>query len=125
MTLFSNFFIKNGSHSTIYTFKKYFATVFLVSAKISCIQTDRVARFVKLLLLILLWIMFICFFFFFFLKKKLLVLIINIKIQFLEIACFSKKKFFFKKREEKSQIILKPIGRLPLGGKTLINFLTR
>ena len=25
--LFSNFFIKNGSHSTIYTFKNYFATV--------------------------------------------------------------------------------------------------
>ena len=65
MTLFSNFFIKNGSHSTIYTFKNYFFTVFLVSAKISCIQTDRVARFIKLLLLlILLWIMFICFFFF-------------------------------------------------------------
>ena len=31
ITLFSNFFIKNGSHSTIYTFKNYFATVFLVS----------------------------------------------------------------------------------------------
>ena len=29
--LFSNFFIKNGSHNTIYTFKNYFATVFLVS----------------------------------------------------------------------------------------------
>ena len=28
--LFSKFFIKNGSHSTIYTFKNYFATVFLV-----------------------------------------------------------------------------------------------
>ena len=28
--LFSNFFIKNGSHSTIYTFKNYFATVFSV-----------------------------------------------------------------------------------------------
>ena len=25
--LFSNFFIKNGSHDTIYTFKNYFATV--------------------------------------------------------------------------------------------------
>ena len=31
ITLFSNFFIKNGSHNTIYTFKNYFATVFLVS----------------------------------------------------------------------------------------------
>ena len=30
ITLFSNFFIKNGSHSTIYTFKNYFATVFSV-----------------------------------------------------------------------------------------------
>ena len=29
--LFSNFFIKNGSHSTIYTFKNYFATVFSIS----------------------------------------------------------------------------------------------
>ena len=29
--LFSNFFIRNGFHSTIHTFKKYFATVFLVS----------------------------------------------------------------------------------------------
>ena len=28
--LFSNFFIKNGSHSTIHTFKNYFATVFSV-----------------------------------------------------------------------------------------------
>ena len=31
ITLFSNFFIKNESHSTIYTFKNYFATVFSVS----------------------------------------------------------------------------------------------
>ena len=30
ITLFSNFFIKNGSHNTIYTFKNYFATVFSV-----------------------------------------------------------------------------------------------
>ena len=29
-SLFSNFFIKNGSHDTIYTFKNYFATVFSV-----------------------------------------------------------------------------------------------
>ena len=28
ISLFSNFFIKNGFHSTIYTFKNYFATVF-------------------------------------------------------------------------------------------------
>ena len=31
ITLFSNFFIKNGSHGTIYTFKNYFPTVFSVS----------------------------------------------------------------------------------------------
>ena len=31
ITLFSHFFIKNRSHSTIYTFKNYFATVFSVS----------------------------------------------------------------------------------------------
>ena len=29
--LFSNFFIKNGSHGTIYIFKNYFTSVFLVS----------------------------------------------------------------------------------------------
>ena len=29
--LFSNFFIKNGSHGTIHTFKNYFATMFSVS----------------------------------------------------------------------------------------------
>ena len=29
-SLFSNFFIKNGSHSIIYTFKNYFATVFSI-----------------------------------------------------------------------------------------------
>ena len=31
ITLFSNFFIKNGFHNTIYTFENYFATVFSVS----------------------------------------------------------------------------------------------
>ena len=31
ITLFNNFFIKNGSHNTIYTFKNYFATVFSIS----------------------------------------------------------------------------------------------
>ena len=35
--LFSNFFIKNGSHGTIYTFKNYFTIVLSVSAKISSI----------------------------------------------------------------------------------------
>ena len=40
ISLFSNFFIKNGSYGTIHTFKKYFDTMFSVSAKISSIQTD-------------------------------------------------------------------------------------
>ena len=40
ISFFINFFIKNGFHGTIYTFKNYFATVFSVSAKISSIQTD-------------------------------------------------------------------------------------
>ena len=31
ITFFSNFFIKNGFHNTIYTFKNYFTTVFLIS----------------------------------------------------------------------------------------------
>ena len=39
-SLFSNFFMKNGSHDTIHTFKNYFVTVFSVSAKISSIQTN-------------------------------------------------------------------------------------
>ena len=30
ISLFSNFFIKNGSHGTIHTFKNYFATMFSV-----------------------------------------------------------------------------------------------
>ena len=39
---FNNFFIKNGSHRTIHTFKNYFAIVFSVFSfsKISSIQTD-------------------------------------------------------------------------------------
>ena len=40
--LFSNFFIKNGSHDTIHIFKNYFATVFSVSVKINFIQTDPI-----------------------------------------------------------------------------------
>ena len=32
-TIFSNFFIKNGFHSTIHTFKNYFVTVFSVFSK--------------------------------------------------------------------------------------------
>ena len=42
ITLFSNFFIKNGSHDIIYTFKNYFVTIFSVFSfsKISSIQTD-------------------------------------------------------------------------------------
>ena len=31
ISLFNNFFIKNGSHDTIHTFKNYFVTVFSVS----------------------------------------------------------------------------------------------
>ena len=31
ITFFSNFFIKNGSHNTIYTFKNYFVIIFSVS----------------------------------------------------------------------------------------------
>ena len=38
-SLFSNFFIKNGSHYTIHTFKSYFATVFSIFSKINSIQT--------------------------------------------------------------------------------------
>ena len=44
ISLFSKFFIKNDSNGTIYTFKNYFATVFLSFQFqfliFSCIQTD-------------------------------------------------------------------------------------
>ena len=42
ISLFSHFFIKNRFHSTVYTFKNYFATVFSIFSfnKISFIQTD-------------------------------------------------------------------------------------
>ena len=45
-SLFNNFFIKNGSHDTIHTFKNYFATVFSVSAKISSIQTNSMLKLI-------------------------------------------------------------------------------
>ena len=43
-SIFSHLFIKNGSHSTIYTFKNYFTTVFSVFSfsKISYIQMDLI-----------------------------------------------------------------------------------
>ena len=44
ISFFSNFFIKNGSHDTIHTFKNYFATVFFSFqfqfSIFNCIQTD-------------------------------------------------------------------------------------
>ena len=45
---------KNGSHRTIHTFKNYFATVFLVFSKISCIQTDSKWIFFFFFMLIML-----------------------------------------------------------------------
>ena len=43
-SFFTQTLIKNGSHSTIHTFKNYFVTVFSVFSKISCIQTDLKKR---------------------------------------------------------------------------------
>ena len=43
--LFSNFFVKNEFHGTIYIFKNYFATVFSILAKINSIQTDPMYMF--------------------------------------------------------------------------------
>ena len=37
-------YIKNGSYGTIYTFKNDFVTVFSVSEKINCIQTDSLKQ---------------------------------------------------------------------------------
>ena len=39
--------IKNGSYSTIHIFKNYFATVFSVFSKISCIQTNHLFQLKK------------------------------------------------------------------------------
>ena len=39
-SFFNKNFIKNGSHSTIHTFKNYFEIVFSIFSKISGIQTD-------------------------------------------------------------------------------------
>ena len=39
-SFFTQTLITNGSHSTIHIFKNYFATIFSVFSKISCIQTD-------------------------------------------------------------------------------------
>ena len=49
ISLFSNFFIKNRSHSTIHTFKNYFTTVFFSFqfqfSVFSCIQTNPKRKF--------------------------------------------------------------------------------
>ena len=46
ITLFNHFFIKNGSHSTIHTFKNYFVTVFLVFS-FQLYQTDPPSLFIQ------------------------------------------------------------------------------
>ena len=46
-TLFRKKKIKNGSYSTIHIFKNYFATVFSVFSKISCIQTNHLFQLKK------------------------------------------------------------------------------
>ena len=46
-SLFSNFFIKNGSHGTIHIFKNYFATMFSIFSKICGIQMDPKWHFLK------------------------------------------------------------------------------
>ena len=40
-SFFNKIFIKNGSHSTIHTFKNYFATIFSVFSKISISKRTR------------------------------------------------------------------------------------
>ena len=41
VTLFRKKYIKNEFHDIIYTFKNYFATIFLIFNKISYIQSDH------------------------------------------------------------------------------------
>ena len=54
ISLFSKFFIKNGSHGTIYSFKNYFVTVFFSFqfqfSVFNCIQTDPQSCFSLLFL---------------------------------------------------------------------------
>ena len=45
ISFFNNFFIKNGSHGTIYTFKNYFATVFFsFSFQFSAVSKRTLSR---------------------------------------------------------------------------------
>ena len=46
---FNNFFIKNRSHDTIYIFKNYFITIFLIFNKINHIQTDLITDYADLI----------------------------------------------------------------------------
>ena len=55
-TLFSNFFIKNGSYSTIYTFQNYYATIFFSFQFQFSTVSKRTLR---------------CSFFFFFLRERI------------------------------------------------------
>ena len=43
-SLYSKIYIKNESQDTIYTFKNYFITMFLIFSKINCIQTDPIRQ---------------------------------------------------------------------------------
>ena len=60
ITLFSNFFIKNGSHSTIYTFKNYFATVFSVSVFSFSKNKFNPNTLLEMILFVFCWLMQSC-----------------------------------------------------------------
>ena len=70
ISLFSNFFIKNGSHGTIHTFKNYFTTIFF-SFQFSAVSkrtlnvTLNKNDFLSFLFLSFLWLCYCIFFFFF------------------------------------------------------------
>ena len=60
ITLFSNFFIKNGSHSTIYTFKNHFAIVFSVSVFSFSKNKFNPNTLLEMILFVFCWLMQSC-----------------------------------------------------------------
>ena len=95
-SLFSNFFIKNGFHDIIHTFKNYFVTVFLVFSKIICIQTDPLSLYFPPSSCFLFLLLFFFFFFFSFSFLHLhLLLLILIHLIFLFLFEFDYGQWFW------------------------------
>ena len=94
-SLFSNFFIKNGFHNIIYTFKNYFVTVFLVFSKIICIQMDPLSLYFPPSSCFLFLLFFFFFFFSFSFLHLHLLLLILIHLIFLFLFEFDYGQWFW------------------------------